>query len=319
MAFTIKDLNVNMSAEQSRGDSKLTVTREMKITPMSAMPEVFDTFLGGFRKVGRRIVRIPAMRHPLFRWARCTKIDAKPFDVLKYNAASVIGAGQINKYAYADSALVTATYSLPDITESDEQESGAGQGDEEQEIDLCSESWDYSYKNLTLPAHYMKWQSSDEVIRPDELAAYLTQPVITCTIVRHRVLNKPIGAILALLGKINGNELRLVSDRFPVGTVRFDGLQANRRLTTAKGLQYFELSYKFMATGNYGRCADLDGASTWAGWNRAFNPKTAMYDRIVWAADETRQLFEYDDEAWTTTIGGRTIEGFSNLFHPLAT
>lgn len=323
MSFTLKELDCTMDAEQDKGAGKLNLMRKWKLTPFSAFPELCSVLLGGFAVYGGRIVHVPPRPHPWFPWARCNKVSCKPWDVLAGSVPTVFGSDALNRIHLSNHGEVTATYTLPDNDQVAEDKA-EGEGNEEQELDICSEAWDYGYQLLTLPNQYLKWKSTNVQIRPDELNAYITQPYIQVQVIRHRVLKKPVNSIMALMGKINQSQMRLVADYFPAETVKFDGLTANRRITTAKGLKFYELGYKFIIIGNYGLCQDLadlanpTGIKTYAGWNRAFNPAVNAYDRMVWAANPTKGAYLLDGDSWGQTIGGRLVPGFSTLFHPLA-
>lgn len=326
MAYTIKFMDETMSGGEDDSSSSLEVVRTMKITPYTAIPECMLDLLGGIRVVNRRIIRTFPHRHPLFRQTRCKKVTTKPFDVLKANQTNVanyrgyFGNLKHNWIPYSNSAIVTATYGLPTLEEKDMQDSGGG--DESTEMELASESWDYGGRNLTLPTKFMKWKSSGNLIRPQEANAAMAIPTIGVTVVRHRVFRKPVTAILLNMNKINKSSFRLVTDWFPPGTVRFEGLTATRRLTTARGIKFYELTYKFSIMPLFAMCAKdadaNDGELKFVTWQRLFNPTTSLWEEVVWANDTSRKLFRYDEDDYSVTLGGKPVKGFAGLFHPLA-
>jgi hypothetical protein len=315
-AYTFADEDAIFDIEETRSSSKVECKRFGKMVPYTraAINAFCKDLLGGYRVIGRKVIRIPPRRHPIFTWCRATKINIKPWGQTFANSVpGPMGALRLDRIAQADAAAVEISYSLPEI---EEKEADKPSNNEEDEKDLCSESWEFGGKNLALPNQFMKWKDSGSLLRQDEAQVSISQPQISMTMVRHRVLFKPVLSITALGNCINKNPFTILGETWPAETVRFEGASMTRRLTTGAGVKFYEMTYKFEICPIYDICED--SVVRHVGWNRVFNPVKAWYEPLVWVANTSRYIHYKDEDVISQSLGGRTVKGFNLLFHPIA-
>jgi hypothetical protein len=294
--------------------------------------------LGGYRIVGRRIVLIPPLRHPLFTWCRATDVQIDGMGSWQYSGAGTttnlnslrrIALPREPNFGAEKPAVVQITYTLPTINDDDNQ---AGNTADEQ-MAIASESWNFSSRSLTIPGRFYQWKFSgaiDPVTYSDNL---VKKEFSECEyqLVRHRCLTIPINCISALSGTTNANPITIIKTTFPAETLLFLGLAATRQLTTSQGFPFYEITYRFkvkttvedyaMTSLGYSGVRDTDYALGFVGWNRVYNFKTALWER--WqeykAGGGGRYLYLYDtDKVSFIRRNGSTVDGFKTLFDPRA-
>ena len=320
--------------EKWSGDNRsLRIERALKVTPYTGVLECISDLVGGVVRVGAYLIRKPPMYHPTVPWLRCTGFSVDPLQQQQVidGLGSVSGAlGHLREIVSKNpdtgevgSAIVNATYSLPTLEQSI---SGSAGGTPEEVNSLLEESYEFSTKALSMPKTYFEWDdgtqdtSTDESERPQ---VYKSFTKVEARFVRHHCINIPWATVTALCDKVNFYPLQLVNNIFAAETVRFDGIAATRRLTSAQGIQYYEITYKFTIQPTYEWISDFVPPGVWTtpavgyvGWNRFFDFERNIWHYKIRPGMATRQYVYLHDKDFST-IGSYT--GFTNLFNPKAT
>ena len=155
---TCKITEVSRKATYSR--EGLTVVRVMDVTPYSASAPLAYEMLGGPRYNSRtgRVWRGLPERDPWLKQCFCENIDSEGMGKVHGYDGDVVGPNIIlaNKAAY-DFARLTVTYKTPEATTPEEKEAASGENSSEQaEIEVATQSWDFSSTSLTLPLSMYK-------------------------------------------------------------------------------------------------------------------------------------------------------------------
>lgn len=320
MAYQVRDFNEEVEATEDKGTSNVTITRSMYVKSYTGGKEALADLLGGYRRIGNYIVRIPPMRHPLYTWCRCSKVNLKPFGGepnFNYGSSTVI-TGPLGLARQADAAqgVLIATYTLPTFDEQAIDSGGQGGGGNE-EKEVATETWDYGGNYITVKGDYLKWQRSGALVKNDETLVRKRIPEIDLGLVRHRVFIKPGTAITQLLGTVNYRNFNLLKENYPPETVMFIGASANRRLTAGGGLPFWEIAYKFKIQPIYDLIKE-DNADApvkgFVGWNRFFNPVKGWWERLVYKTNVGKSVYEWDDDQPSQ----HNVRGFDLLFSPKA-
>lgn len=227
-----------------------------------------------------------------------------------------------------------------------EQDQGGGSPtqDQDEEIELATEQWDFGAQNLTQTDIAMMWSKHDSLTPPQEPIAneearpVKTIPKMDYTLTRNYVTNLPRTAISALLGKVNGTTWgkapkKGVDRTYAAETLRFDGATISRRITSKK-VEYFKVAYKFAHNPIWEEIftagtvppdvAAKSGASIavgFVGWNRIWRQKYNWWEYVYAATGSSlasRKLYKYDT-TYDQPIKGVLVSGFNLLFHPAAT
>jgi|LakMenEpi03Aug12_release.lakeMendotaPanAssembly.Ray.scaffolds.fasta_scaffold73410_2 hypothetical protein len=313
----------------------LTVTRVMDVTPYSAAAPLAYEMLGGPRVLNGRVYRRLPERDPWLKQCFCESIDSEgmgKFDGFNGEVftPSVVLASK-SKY---DFARLTVTYKTPEKNTPEEEEAASGENSSEQaEIELATQSWDFSSTSLTLPLSQFKTKYGivNTTAQQQGTNGIKVFPKIDYTLARTRLATRPIVAITSLVGRVNKNKFNLGVAIWPPETLRFEGANISQRVTM-DGFKYFDINYKFTIMPIYDLVAttqetEVAGSGSSApsvitpsakkmdfvGWNRVYIPARGCWDYLVEVADETRKIYRYDTEY---SQGFAT--GFSCLFHPRA-
>ena len=312
----------------------VTVTRHLRVTPYTDVGYVADLLLGGCRIIGGRLFRIWPARDPIYPWCICTKVDEEGLGAYTGTAESGL-QNLIKSTSYAQGSRLVVTYETPTSGQSTmnpadgdlEDPPGApsspptGGGAEptnQQEIDLASESYDYGYQYQPISGQFVGFAPSVGAT-PDRLLTetgiYLQKriPKIETTLIRHYVVRAPWTAIGQMMGTVNKSAFVRGRVSWPIETMRFEGLQTQRKLTSF-GVKFWELTFKFSILILYDKVNG--GGKAYVGWQRMYDVKTGWWSYVVGVQDRNRTLFEYDEDNASQTIGGATVAGFKLLFHP---
>lgn len=315
MSYILREFDESVDIQQSfqAGSSSSTLTRKFYIYPFQSWPEAAEDLLGGYQVVSNGLVRIWPHRHPRCPWLYCTGVGCDPFSAPAYVVGStvpdVVGSSRLNDTLSATSGILTATYSLPNLTTGEIDSNG-------EEVALAQESWDFGGRALQLKGTYMKYeQTNDADDAPNEESqAVMMLPEITILIQRFKVLRIPVNAIAQNYAKINKSAITLVSSTFPAETVRFDGATTMRRLTTARGLAFYEVGYKFAVNPIWDFTYEGPSTNSYVGWNRSFNYRKGYWEYKNWKGKPTRRMYLIDEDTVQQTIQGQVVKGMPLLF-----
>jgi hypothetical protein len=312
--------------EENVGAEGMSVIMTLRCTPWSERGRLYSYLLGGIEIIGDDVYRWPPHRHPAFPWLFCSDVKGSPVDVLdtpgtdNNNAALVLNTSQA-----AGHCRVIATYKSPtaaqlaDLGGNNIQAQGQQQN-EQQEKELVSESWDFSAHSMTMPNQFFKWPGDGIVLGQENVALAKVIPKQEYAVTRHYCRRRPTEAITVLEGRINAQSVVIAGSVYPAETLRFDGANVSRRITSARGFPYYQIGYKFAVQAVYDRIET--GASAYVGWNRIFRPKKGWWEKPqavgvgIPAAQQT--VYRLDTDAPSQTIRGRVVQGFDLLFHPNA-
>jgi hypothetical protein len=329
VAYHIKDIETVITGSQNQGKGDLTISRRMYCEPYTGIVSLMSDLFGGYRKLGKTILLIPPLRHPLFPWTRCTGIQIAPFEKMGYIPASsttgIRGLARIpvpvNPVTGAvGKAEVTATYTLPTLPEDQADSNG---GDADQQMDIASESWDFGSQRLTLLNEFYKWEINGPPKRPQDFQVTKTLAESRVQLTRHKCLTIPITTVSRLTDTINKSAFRIVNSVIPAYCCRFDGMSAARRLTTGQGLIFYEITYKFSLRLIYDYTEDAPTTRSYVGWNRIFNPEKGYWERLInyptYAAGP-RGIYTLDEDIYppSTQPNAKPIKGLQYLFSPRA-
>ncbi len=295
-----------------------TITRVFKVFPYGEVLNVVGSLLGGVRQVAGALIRVPPARDPWRPWCFCQSVKEEGIGSIS-GSSSGSTDHLANRNGYTEGARLTATYKTLDYDASQE---GQGLGPPE-EIELASESFDFSAVQLTLPTKRYGWNDIDIPSNPilallakTGVAGVKTLPRIQYALTRHYVVKIPIKAITQQLGRLNKEQVRFGTTIWPKETVRFESLSAQRKVTTF-GVKFFDVSYKFAIQPIWDRCAE-GNEDGYVGWNRLFRPDTGKWQYVGLAADPTKRIYMLDQDGPSQTIRRIEWKGFNLLFHPWA-
>jgi hypothetical protein len=316
----------------------LTVTRVLDVYPYAAVGPLSYEMLGGPRYINGRIIRRLPERDPWLPQCFCESIDTEGMG--KFH-----GAGKTENNAsymlaslnYYDWARLTVTYKTPSMDNfgnatPDEVANASGDNSSEQsEIELATQSFDFSAQQLTLPMTHFKFVNGHTYNSATLANVNSTKviPRIDYTLQRHYVARRPIAAITSLLGRINKNPFNLGVAIWPAETLRFDGASVQQKITT-DGFKFFDITYKFAIMPVYDWVAtskEVVNSSnehqvttpsskikTFVGWNRIYRPDRSFWDYLQETKDLTKGIYQHDTDITQSGVGG----GFNLLFNPRA-
>ena len=298
----------------------VTVTRELRVTPYQDWVLVADLLLGGVKLIGGFLYRFPPAYDPAVPWCYCQDITVDGYEY--FSGTQPNGFQALADYnIYANGAKLTAVYktmAVEQLQENNGSSPGQSTGvepQEQQEIDLCEEAWDFSAQVRAVPLDKYKFLG-DTVTAQDKLvAAQAMEPRVSYKLVRHFVPNIQQDAISRLCGKINEKPFVIRNRTWAPETVRFDGANVSRKVSST-GVKYFDITYQFVHNPSFG-ILDAGPGTGYAGWNRAFNFKTGRYEKPILVGDGTSNLFQLD-KVVSQTIKGSPVLGFRLLFNPRA-
>ena len=243
------------------------------------------------------------------------------------NNASYMLASK-NRYEFA---RLTVTYKTPEKETPEEKEASEKEDStEESEIDLASQTFDFSGQSMTIPTTYMQWKNGgilNPVIKPEGAQAVRVLPKIDYALQRHEVATRPIKAIVGLMGRVNKNPFNLGIAVWPAETLRFEGANITQKLTS-DGFKFFDINYKFCIQPIYDYVATSlevlsnDGTITtpsktalaFVGWNRAYRYERGYWDYMRESKSvKFRGIYGYDED-----IAQGNVKGFRLLFNPRA-
>jgi len=349
MAITINCTVSEVSRTVSYNRDSLTVTRILNVRPYSAIGLLAYQMLGGARFINGRIRRILPSRDPWLPQCFCESIEST-------GGGKFLGAvpaennanAMLNAQNVYDFGILTVSYKTPEKSTPEEVEAASEEGDdggsENSEIELASQSWDFSAQALTLPLNFYQFKNGNptNTAQLTNVNATKTIPKIDYNLMRHRVARRPIQAITALVGRVNKNPFNLGVAVWPAETLRFEGAHIDQKITM-DGFKFFDISYKFtimpifdfvatsmqtkeMKTTGSGGSGDpfvtkevvvpSKTAKQFVGWNRIYRPDMGYWDRLVehGFAPPYRNVYKDDQEITQTGVG----KGFNLLFNPKA-
>ena len=308
-----------ISRKEKFSRSESTLTRVMDCVPYSARFAAYDDLIGGVTLVGGRLVRRFPAFDPDAPWLWVDSVEMEPWDEDPGTmAASALPIATSEQYI---AARLTVTYKRLDIQSTQQSQN------EQQEIDLATESWNDRSRNLQLPNIWFTYEGqvagqNDGLLANQQQQAFIYQPEAELVLVRHLVPAIPLNALMQQQGCINKGQYTWKAFVFPPETLRFEKWRATRKFTT-RGIKYYELGLTFGVRPIY----DImdDGVTKgWVGWNRPFNPRRGYYQRVkaVGFAGGSRYIHQYDTDQPGQNLGGAggtPKTGFALLFHPAAT
>ena len=319
--------------EWSASRDGVQVVRTLRVTPYSEASYVADLLLGGVRIIGGFLFRIPPARDPYFPACICSKVETEE-GIGAFTGTAASGLNNlIVKASYANGCRLRVTYDT--ITSTNDPRDGdledppgpaqmpTGQGHEptnQQEIDLANETWDFSAQQLTHDGKHLGFQETTTG-EPNQLVSNIrpfvtvTVPMVQLTLTRHYVIRPPYSAIKALVGCVNEFPFGKTRNKWPIETVRFDGVQSMRKLTSF-GFKYWDLTYKF-ALMLLNAKSESGTRAIAVGWNRQYDPKTGIWRLVSAINDRNKHLYDYDTPH-EQTLKGVLVQGFNCLFHPRA-
>jgi len=333
MAVTTQCTITEVSRKANYTRNGLTVTRVLDVYPYAAVGPLSYEMLGGPRYINGRIIRRLPERDPWLPQCFCESIDTEGMG--KFH-----GAGKTENNAsymlaslnYYELARLTVTYKTPEASTPQEQENASGDNSSEKsEIELASQSFDFSAQQLTLPMNHFecKYGYNTNTALLANVNSTKVIPRIDYTLQRHYVARRPISAITSLLGRINKSSFNLGVAVWPAETLRFDGASVQQKITT-DGFKFFDITYKFSIMPIYDKVAKtkevvdannktkITTASqtelAFVGWNRIYRPDRAFWDKLQETKDTTRGIYLYDADVAQSGAGS----GFNLLFNPRA-
>jgi hypothetical protein len=308
-----------ISRKEKFSRSESSVTRVMDCVPYSARFAAYDDLIGGVTLVGGRLVRRFPARDPDAPWLWVDSVEMEVWD--EDPGSMSTAALPLTSAEQYVAARMTVTYKHLDVQSTQPTQN------EQQEIDLATESWNDRSRNLQLPNVWYSWEGdvagqNDGLLANQNQQAFVYQPEAELILVRHLVPTIPLNAFLTQQGRINKNTYTWKTFTFPPETLRFEKWRATRKFTT-RGIKFYELGLTFGVRSIYS-AIDKNNTQGWVGWNRVFDPRKGFYRRIKSvnpaAGGMTRYLHEYDTDGPTQNLGGGTPKaGFALLFHPAAT
>lgn len=355
MAYTITEL----ARTESINANEIKIVRVVDVSPYESRAEAYLDFVGSVRLIGGRLIRFPPLGDPDFPWCRVSDVQCAPImdgedgDTLATPAAAnpLFVAGQ-----YRGPARLTITYTSGQLQPEEVEDSRKRDSNEEQEIEIADQSWDYSATEVSLPINAMRFQRTDGgddsiptggvqlINRQSALAPTMSLPRIEYTFTRKFMVQIPHQAILQLMNRVNKAPFNIGGNIYDPEMVKFVSVARKRAMTTF-GIKFYELSYKFAIMATYDDFWDINGAvpagspdadvarrikTGYVGWNRflALRPTTPTgvvlpprWERAVAVRNkpgENRYQYLYDQDAPSQKCGGRVVKGFNLLFNPYA-
>lgn len=324
-------------AEEVSGSmDSLNVNCSYYITPANLIQGAIADLTGGYRRLGRIIVFIPPRRHPAWPWCRVSSFKIKPFEELQYSSNAVVtGAAGFDRIILPRAANFGAigkceldvVFSKPDKPESSFPQQGGGGGDQNQEMELATQSWEFAGRNFTVAQKYYKFEFSGDGPQTEDNQVQFIVPEVHVEMTRHMCLAPPKDSILQCGGKINKVAVRLGPFNWPKETVRFESCSASQKITTGQGLPFWDITYKFAILAMWGKCISAPGSSDdgrpittmdWVGWNRVFNPAKGAWERKL-NKTTNDPIHRFADDDCSLTYKNTNLVGFPVLFHPAAT
>lgn len=294
-----------------------TITRTFRVEPYSSYPEVVARLLGTVVLDGTTLVRTPPASDPYIPAAFCREVKVEGVGVYGTTATGDPATMIAAQNGYECGARLVCTYKTLDYTENDSINMATGSVDTE--VEITSESFDVSARQLTLPNDRYKWKGTTALLTNTNTGATKTIPQMTYELARHYVLRLPIEAITTLLGKINEQDFYVNDNKFPAECLRFDSCLIRRKVSY-QGLKYYEVTYKLAVQPTYDKYK-VDGSGIqstgYVGWNRLFRPDTGQWEKPVLASDDSTTIYKLDTTV-DQEIDGATVPGFDLLFHPKA-
>lgn len=324
-----------VSRRQTVTRDSVSITRVLEVEPYSAWGSMVDFLLGGIRLVGGFLYRVPPMGDPYVPWAFAKSVDVEGVGTFQGNTDQTPIVQLVSKNFYRRARL-TVQYETIALTQ-DEVENSGGENSpsEEQEMDLATQSIDVTSQSLTLPNSFFRFKRSPDLsMNTVNVNAVKVIPQMKTVFVRHFVINRPLNAINALIGRVNYSSFRVGTATWPSETLRFDGANTSQKITNL-GIKFHEIQYQFSVMPAYDNIATSDEAvdandpkiivtpstttKAFVGWNRIYRADRGYWDRVV-AKDPltgtyNKQMYDYDNEI-TQTISGASLTGFKLLFHP---
>lgn len=310
MAFTLTTISRKESF--SRGDQ--SVTRVIDCVPYSARFLAYDALIGGVVLIAGRLVRTPPARDPEAPWLFVDKVEMEPWD--EDPGAMAAAASPVTVAEQYQAARLTVTYKRLDDADSNQSPQN-----EQQEIDLATESWQDRSRNLQLPNVWMIWAettagANDVLLANTGQQAFKYMPEAELVMTRHLVPRLPFLALLQQQGRINKSKFRMAGFQFPPETLRFEKWRASRKYTN-RGVKFYELGLTFGVRPIYDQIL-ADGTKDWVGWNRVYDPRKGYYRIVRTNTSPTKYLHEYDEDGPTQQCNGATKKGFALIFNPYA-
>jgi hypothetical protein len=286
-------------------DSKSSVKRTLRVVPYASYIDVAKALLPYTAVSGGVFVRKPPARDPLYPYCFASAVEVEGVGV--YQDGEPSGTAILD-YAngYSEGARLVVTYETSEVEWPDEDDEEQP-SDEDDEIDLAKESWEFSAKQITLPVQACHWES----FRPDSppepvstigLAPAKTIPVIQFSLTVQQVPRWPTKSARLLVGRINREPFLTRLYQFPAETMLFEGLDATRSITS-EGEKRYDLTYKFSVMPVWDLIATGDEISEvgYVGWNRLLRHETGSWRRVL----VLRTGYVYD-LAW---VNGRRPDG----------
>lgn len=316
MPTTVKHLGRKVNY----GDGGLSVTNRYQFAPYSDERAMLAFLLGGIEIIGGDVWRFPPHRDPVYPWLFCTEASSAPLDqgqLVSGYSGSQVGALPMRAIPAADFGIVEAVYRTPSAGQLADIGGDVGgdtgqQNDEAQEKTYVSETWDYSGQVLTLPNSFMTFPSDSTSLAQANVAAVKVIPKQDYKIVRHLCQRRPDQAITQLEGKVNEFTFQMPDKTYGPETLRFDGANVGRQLTSARGYKFYEIAYSFAIQAVWDKIET--GSFAYVGHNRVYRPDKGYWDRPK-STVGGRNIYEFDTTATPQTLRGRTISGFDMLFH----
>lgn len=319
-----------VSRKATYGREGLTVTRVLDVYPFSQAAPLAYEMLGGPRFRNGRIFRRLPERDPWLPQCFVENIDSEGMGVFSGAIPTTNNASyMLNSKNTYEFARLTVTYKTPEKTTPEEKEAAEKEDSTEQsEIDLASQTFDFSAQSMTLPTTYMKWANGailNPSIRPEGTNAIKMMPKIDYALTRHEVATRPLVAITTLVGRINKSAFNLGVAIWPPETLRFEGANISQKLTS-DGFKFFDINYKFSIQPVYDLVATsvevLDNAGTiitpsktklaFVGHNRIYRWDRGYWDYVKEVSSvKFRGNYLYDED-----ITQGSVKGFRLLFNP---
>lgn len=319
-----------VSRKATYGREGLTVTRVLDVYPFSQAAPLAYEMLGGPRYKNGRIFRRLPERDPWLPQCFVENIESEGMGVFSgatptANNASFMLASK-NSYEFA---RLTVTYKTPEKQTPEEKEASEKEDStEESEIELASQTFDFSAQAMTLPTTYMKWANGailNPSVKPEGTNAIKMLPKIEYALQRHEVATRPIVAITSLVGRINKSPFNLGVAKWPAETLRFEGASIAQKVTS-EGFKFFDINYKFsiqpildlVATSV--EVVDNSGNITvpsktkidFVGHNRIYRWDRGYWDYVKEATSlKFRGNYLYDED-----VSQGSVKGFRLLFNP---
>lgn len=338
---TVKEVDRKVSVDAE----SMSVTRTLDVYPYADYLKVVNLLLGGYSNVGPLLYYRAPARDPYHPFCFCQSIDIDGVGAIgttQPDGITILNA----KNGYSICARLTAVYKPLGKATADEVENADDDGNdsdekpqEKPEIDRAEQSWTFAAQQLTLPTEYYRFKNGGgphpSLVKG--INATKKIPRIEYSLMRHFVVNIPVDAITALIGRINRDPFRVGKAVWPAECLRFDGADVKQKITN-RGMKLYDVSYKFsvmpiidtyadgetqeIVTSAYSPDKVTVPASTTSGrvgWNRVYRPERGYWDKLVLQSDADRQIYNYAEDYTQTNSRGREVGGFNLLFHPRST